>query len=276
MEAILVTPEHLARWVTRPTASDHKYSRGVVEFHTGSRAYPGAALLGVLAALRTGVGMVRYLGPPTVGSLVVQNHPEVVLVPGRVDSVVVGSGMAVPLGSQATTRVRDALSRSVPTVMDAGALDLAEEARALAVLTPHAGELARLHHRVLGVEINDELDAARRLARELGVTILLKGFVTNVVNQHGTHWELPRATPWLATAGTGGVLSGILGALLAGSREHLERTPEDLGEIVAAGALLHALAAESASTARAGGPITASDVADHVASALGVILEARS
>ena len=272
----MVTPEHLAKWATRPTASDHKYSRGVVEFHTGSRAYPGAALLGVLAALRTGVGMVRYLGPATVSSLVVQNHPEVVLVPGRVDSVVVGSGMATPLGSQGTRRVREAFSRSVPTVMDAGALDLAEDAPALAVLTPHVRELARLHHRVLGGEVNDELEGATRLARELGLTILLKGSVTNVVNQHGAHWELPAATPWLATAGTGDVLAGILGAMLASSREHLEGTPEALGEIVAAGALLHSFAAQSASTARAGGPITASDVADHVASVLGVILGASS
>lgn len=276
MEAILVTPEHLAKWVTRPTASDHKYSRGVAEFHTGSRAYPGAALLGVLAALRTGVGMVRYLGPPSVGSLVIQNHPEVVLVPGRVDSVVVGSGMAAPLGARATARVREAFSQSVPTVIDAGALDLAEEAPAHAVLTPHARELERLHHRVLGVEVTDELDAATRLAKELGVTILMKGSVTRVVNQQGSLWELPPATPWLATAGTGDVLAGILGALLAGRRDHLASTPGDLGEIAGAGALLHALAAQSASTARAGGPITAIDVADHVASVVGVILEARS
>ncbi len=120
-----VSLETLARWLTQPTAKDHKYSRGVVEFHTGSRAYPGAALLSVLGALHTGVGMVRYLGPPSVSSLVIQAHPEVVLTPGRVDAVVVGSGMATPPGPQAIHRVREALSREVPTVIDAGALDYA-------------------------------------------------------------------------------------------------------------------------------------------------------
>lgn len=276
MAPTLVTQEYLTRWLSAPTATDHKYTRGVVEFHTGSRAYPGAALLGILGALRTGVGMVRFVGPPSVSAQVIQAHPEVVIVPGQLDSVVVGSGMAAPLGSQATHRVRAAFSRSVPTVIDAGGLDLAEEAPSLAVLTPHGRELARLHHRVVGIEASDELDAARRLARELGVTILLKGSVTHVVNQLGAHWQLPVATPWLATAGTGDVLAGILGAFFSRLRKHLESSPADLGEVVAAGALLHALAAESASRARAGGPITASDVAEHVASVVGRTLRATS
>lgn len=258
-----------------PADEDHKYSRGVVEFHTGSRAYPGAALLGVRGALRTGVGMVRYLGPPSVASLVVQAHPEVVLQPGRVDAVVVGSGMAAPLRSQATMRVGEAFSRGVPTVLDAGALDMAQQCPPHSVLTPHARELARVHHRVLGSEVSNQLDGAKRLARELGVTIVLKGSITHVVNERGHHWQLPLATPWLATAGTGDVLAGIFGALLAVSRDHLDGSPENLGEIVATGALLHALAAQAASRARGGGPLTARDVADQVALIVGETLATK-
>jgi len=270
--AIAVTQEHLARWLARPTADDHKYSRGVVEFHTGSRAYPGAALLGVLGALHTGVGMVRYLGPPSVSSLVIQAHPEVVVTRGRADAIVVGSGMATPLGPHATHRVREALSRGVPTVIDAGALDFAGPLPSLSVLTPHARELARLHRRLYESELTDVQDAAERIARDLGVTVLLKGAVTSVVNHHGTRWILPEATAWLATAGTGDVLAGILGALLAGSRSQLEHSPEDFGESVAAGAYLHARAAGFASATQSDGPITASDVARNVSLVVGRVL----
>ncbi len=267
-----VSRETLARWLSKPTAADHKYSRGVVEFHTGSRAYPGAALLGVLGALHTGVGMVRYLGPPSVSSLVIQAHPEVVLTPGRVDAIVVGSGMATPLGPHAIHRVREALSREVPTVIDAGALDYAGPLPPLSVLIPHAKELARLHRRLYESDFTDEQDAAERIARDLGATVLLKGSLTTVVNHRGAWWHLPVATSWLATAGTGDVLAGILGALLAGSRSQLESSPEDLGEIVASGALLHAEAASAASAAHANGPITASDVARQVSSVVGKVL----
>ena len=272
MGAIAVTQEHLARWLSRPTADHHKYSRGVVEFHTGSRAYPGAALLGVLGALHTGVGMVRYLGPASVSSLVIQAHPEVVETRGRVDAIVVGSGMATPLGPHATHRVREALSRGVPTVIDAGALDFAGPLPPLSVLTPHARELARLHRRLYESKLTDEQDAAEKIARDLGVTVLLKGSVTTVVNHHGTRWILPKATAWLATAGTGDVLAGILGALLAGSRSQLERSPEDFGESVAAGAFLHAQAAGFASATQSDGPITASDVARKVSLVVGRVL----
>lgn len=272
MGAIAVTQELLARWLSRPTAVDHKYSRGVVEFHTGSRAYPGAALLGVLGALHTGVGMVRYLGPASVSSLVIQAHPEVVVTRGRVDAIVVGSGMSTPLGPHATHRVREALSRGVPTVIDAGALDFAGPPPSLSVLTPHARELARLHRRLYESELTDEQDAAERIARDLGVTVLLKGSVTTVVNQHGTRWMLPEATAWLATAGTGDVLAGILGALLAGSRSQLERSPEYFGESVAAGAFLDAQAAGFATATQSDGPITASDVARNVSLVVGRVL----
>ena len=157
-------------------------------------------------------------------------------------------------------------------MIDAGALDLAGPLPALSVLTPHARELARLHRRLYEAELTDEQDAAERIARDLGVTVLLKGSVTTVVNHHGTRWILPKATAWLATAGTGDVLAGILGALLAGSRPQLEHTPADFGESVAAGAFLHAQAAGFASATQSDGPITASDVARNVSLVVGRVL----
>src|SRR5918993_3549276 len=86
------TGEDAARALRKPTASDDKYSRGVVGLRTGSEAYPGAAVLGVEAAARTGVGMIRYLGPPAPSSLVLQRRPETVTADGRVQAWVIGSG----------------------------------------------------------------------------------------------------------------------------------------------------------------------------------------
>ena len=276
MTAERASTDLLEKWLRRPRPSDDKYSRGVLGVETGSRAYPGAALLGILGALRTGIGMVRYSGPPSVGSLVIASHPEVVLTQGHVDAIVVGSGLGSPVSQRARARVLYAFSRGVPTVVDAGALDCAEETPSPSILTPHSRELARLHHRVLGHEVSDDLEAALMLARNLKTTILVKGSVTHVVTADGHHSQLPVATPWLATAGTGDVLAGILGALLASWSEHLRSTPGDCAEIAVAGALLHALAAQSASTARSGGPITATDVAEQVAVVVGETLEATT
>ncbi len=206
-----------------------------------------------------------------MSSLVIQAHPEVVLTPGRVDAVVVGSGMATPLGPHAIHRVREALSREVPTVIDAGALIMQARSHPSPFSHP-TRELARLHRRLYESDFTDEQDAAERIARDLGATVLLKGSLTTVVNHRGAWWHLPVATSWLATAGTGDVLAGILGALLAGWRSQLESSPEDLGEIVASGALLHAEAASAASAAHSNGPITASDVARYVSSVVGKVL----
>ncbi|MGB4777419.1 ADP-dependent NAD(P)H-hydrate dehydratase, partial [Microbacterium sp.] len=146
-----------------PTPGDDKYSRGVVGLRTGSDEYPGAAVLGVEAAWRTGVGMVRYLGPAGPRDLVLQRRPETVTVAGRVQAWVIGSGM--PAGDrrtpEQTATLRDILAADVPVVIDAGALDLVTVdsevgesgagdagAHAPRVLTPHDREHAALRHRL--------------------------------------------------------------------------------------------------------------------------------
>lgn len=286
------TAEHAAGVLRMPTASDDKYSRGVLGVRTGSERYPGAAVLGVEAAHRTGLGMVRYLGPERPTALVLARRPETVTADGRVQAWLIGSGTDASERSAAETRaLRDLLAGEVPVVVDAGALDLVADApggapwRAPVVVTPHDRELARLRDAagLPAVDLTgpgvDRTAAAVDTARALGVTVLLKGARTVVATPAGVARTVTSPTPWLATAGTGDVLGGILGALVAGAAGAAEAGEEAsaldveaLGALAATAALVHGRAAAAASAARAGGPITALDVAEAVASVIGALL----
>ncbi|MFJ9314855.1 NAD(P)H-hydrate dehydratase [Pimelobacter simplex] len=236
----------VAALLPRPAADAHKYTRGVVGVRSGSAAYPGAALLSVAGAACGLAGMVRYDGDPAALDLVRAAHPEVVG-PGRVQAWVVGSGS----DDGAEDALRAAVADGVPIVVDADALAFARLTRGRpAVLTPHAGELARL----LGVERTDVearwLEHARRAAREHDAVVLLKGRHTVVARPDGRARVTTTGTPWLATAGAGDVLGGLVGALLAAGL-----APFDAA---AAGSWLHGAAATLAAQ---DGPIVASDVA---------------
>lgn len=270
--------------VRKPSASDDKYSRGVVGMRTGSEAYPGAAVLGVEAAWRAGAGMVRYVGPPRAEDLVLQRRPETVLGDGRVQAWVIGSGTVpapapssadAPRGAAgpAATRtpeeeaaLRGLLGGPVPVVIDAGALDLAEPGGHLWIVTPHAGEHARLRAQ-LGLASVDPADDAGReasaleTARTLGAVVVLKGAVTVVAAPDGWSTTISIAPPWLATAGAGDVLAGAIGAAVAGAPTAPDAAA--LARRAAAGVWLHAQAAAIAAGALPprGGPITALDVA---------------
>lgn len=249
-----------------PGPDDDKYSRGVLGVVTGSVEYPGAAVLGVEAALHTGVGMVRYLGPAEVARLVLERRPEVVTVPGRVQAWLTGSGIpADGRGPESTARLRGALAEDVPVVVDSGALDLLALHRGPAVITPHFRELARLLDRD-----PREIAAApalwsERAADRLGVTVLLKGHDTFVAGPDGTRLVVPSGPAWLATAGTGDALAGILGALVATHVAAIAVDPAVLPRLAASAAMLHGLAAR-----RAGGPFTALELAGAVS---GVVAE---
>lgn len=248
-----------ARWIAVPGEHDDKYSRGVVGFVTGSAKYPGAAVLGVEAAARTGVGMVRYLGAGRPTRLVLQRRPEAVSTEGRVQAWVLGSGQDPAKLDELTAEFLDAaLGQDVPTVLDGGALGRRADARGPVLLTPHARELSRLID--LGAEaiLADPAAAARRAARESGATVLLKGHTTHVASPDGTLLRVRSAPSWLATAGAGDALAGILGALLATHHEQLAADPGVLTQLAATGAVLHGLAAERAS---GGGPLTILDLA---------------
>jgi hydroxyethylthiazole kinase-like uncharacterized protein yjeF len=275
-DPVHVDYDFLRGWVRAPQPEDHKYSRGVLGIVTGSQAFPGAALIGVEAALRTGVGMVRYHGPEGLSQMVIMQHPEVVIASGDADALVVGSGMDSPLDDEAKSRVLAALSQRVLSVLDAGALDLVEQCGPLTVLTPHHGELLALLERLRIPTGDSDLASATNLAKALSMTVVVKGSEGSVVDSTGRVWELPRATPWLATAGTGDALAGIIGALCASWHERIHESPELLGDVAAAGALIHQIAAARAS-ARAvgdadsptGGPFSVMDVCREIPAVIG-------
>ena len=236
----------VARLLPRPSPTAHKYTRGVVGIRAGSATYPGAGLLCVAGAASGLCGMVRYVGDPTVADRIRVAHPEVVG-EGRVQAWAVGSGT----GDRAEAALAEALDEGVPVVVDADALaHVRRPLAAPAVLTPHAGELARM----VGADRADveaaPLRHARATAERFGCVVLLKGRHTLVAHPDGRVRVTTTGLPWLATAGAGDVLAGLVGALLAGGL-----TPYDAASV---GSWLHGAAATYASQ---GGPIVAGDVA---------------
>ena len=246
-----------------PSDIDNKYSRGVLGVITGSAQYPGASVLTTSAAAATGVGMIRFYASSGLDHLVLHQTPSVVCHPGNVSAWIVGSGIDAQKYSSFSTWLRYRHFRSlkiqgVPTVLDAGALKLAGKLEQPTVITPHSGELARLLNS-RGVSVTAEAIEGNpkkwvvTAAKTLGVTVLLKGSRTYVANDSKLI-ELPVATPWLATAGTGDVLTGILGALVATHFIEILNDSDYLASLAATAALIHANAAKSAS---GGGPISA-------------------
>ena len=271
------TVEDTGRALRRPTAADDKYSRGVLGLRTGSDAYPGAAVLGVEAAWRTGVGMVRYIGPARATALVLARRPETVASDGRIQAWLIGSGTDAatrPVGD--TEALRGILHDTDPVIIDAGALDLAGEGTAPRILTPHAREHARLRS-ALGLSPAgwDRVAAARETADATGAVLLLKGAVTVVAAPGGHAIEVSAGTPWLATAGTGDVLAGVIGALVASATAGGGvADAAALAALAASGAWLHGHAARLASADRDGGPIAALDVAEALPRAVAAALDA--
>ena len=254
------TMDDAARHIAAPGPDDDKYSRGVLGIVTGSDRYPGAAVLGVEAALRTGVGMVRYLGPQHATSLVLQRRPEAVPGDGRVQAWLLGSG--VDKADLDLPVLHRALDQGVPVVLDGGALPLWDRATGPVVITPHAGELARL----LGVPRESiDSDAAVRASAELGVAVLLKGHRSYAVGGE-TRLVVSSAPSWLATAGAGDALAGILGALVA---THEIADLDTLARLAVTASMIHGLAAERASQ---GGPLTILDLAAQVSPVIAELL----
>jgi len=280
MTATEWTGRDTARALRRPTTDDDKYSRGVVGMRTGSARYPGAAVLGVEAAWRTGTGMVRYLGPARAQDLVLQRRPETVTADGRVQAWVIGSGTdAAERDAAETAALRGLLDGELPVVVDAGALDLVAAATAPCIVTPHMRELGRLRD-ALGLAPREAADdaaraaAARETAEAFGGVVLLKGARTLVVAAGGRVHRVESGTSWLATAGTGDVLGGVLGAVVAGAVADGRAGLDDLAACAAAAAWLHGTAGSRASRSRGGegGPITALDVAEALPAVVAEVL----
>ncbi|GGP76900.1 NAD(P)H-hydrate dehydratase [Streptomyces variabilis] len=272
-EAEALQHADVARLLPVPGAESDKYRRGVVGVAAGSARYPGAAVLAVGGALRGGAGAVRYVGP--AGGAVLARYPETLVSErgparaGRVQAWVVGPGA----GDDAAT-VGEVLAADVPVLIDADGLRLAEvgavRGRGLrgvpTLMTPHAGEAAAL----LGVEREEvesgRLAAVRELAARYEAAVLLKGSTTVVAEAGGGGAVRvnPTGTPWLATAGSGDVLSGLGGSLLAAGLSAV-----DAGSVAA---YLHGLAGRFAAE---GAPVAAEDVAGRIVEAWRSVVGAR-
>ncbi|OKH83062.1 membrane protein [Mycobacterium sp. SWH-M3] len=258
-----------ARWPV-PGPHDDKYTQGVTGVLSGSATYPGAAVLSTGAAVAATSGMVRYAG--SAAQQVLSHWPEVIAShdaesAGRVQAWVVGPGLGTD--ETAAESLRFALGTDLPVLVDADGLtllaadpDLVAERSAPTVLTPHAGEYQRVAGEPVGA---DRVSAARGLAARLGVTVLLKGNVTVIAEPGGTAYLNPAGQSWAATAGSGDVLSGIIGALLAAGLPP--------GEAAAAGAFVHARAANlsAADPGPRPAPTSASRILAHVRNAIAAL-----
>jgi hydroxyethylthiazole kinase-like uncharacterized protein yjeF len=258
-----------ARWPI-PGPHDDKYSQGVTGVVAGSSTYPGAAVLCTGAAVAATSGMVRYAG--SAHSDVLAHWPEVIASPtpaaaGRVQSWVVGPGLGTDETGAAALWF--ALETNLPVLIDADGLtilaahpDMLGSRRAPTVLTPHAGEFARLAGAPPG---DDRIGATRKLADALGATVLLKGNVTVIADPGGSVYLNPAGQSWAATAGSGDLLSGMIGALLAAGLPP--------SEAAAAGAFVHARAAELSAADPGPGyaPTSASRIVGHIRTALAAL-----
>jgi len=256
--AVQLADADVAARLEPPSGSDDKYSQGVVGIVAGSSTYPGAGVLCTGAALRTRPGLVRYAGTAAEG--VRAAWPEAIVSSGRpsdagrVQAWVVGPGMGTD--GDARSVLAEVLATDRPVVLDADGLTMAagepalvRDRRAPTVLTPHDREFERF-----GTPIGpDRVAAARRLAADLGVVVLLKGDATVVADPDGTAFVNGTGTPWLATAGTGDVLSGITGAVLATQ----DATGLPTAEAAAVAAHLHGRAGQLAAER---GPLIAGDL----------------
>jgi hydroxyethylthiazole kinase-like uncharacterized protein yjeF len=270
----------VAALLGQPPPDSDKYRRGVLGILAGSDRFTGAAALAVGGALRAGAGMVRLVSAQPAVGVVRQQWPEAlvtvtgegsqagqeVAAAGRVQAWVAGPGMGTD--EAARHRLAAVLGTDLPVLVDADGLTLAGQEPGLldraapTLLTPHAGELGRL----LGADPADvaarRLEHARAAAARFKVTVLLKGSTTVIAPaDSGAVLVNPTGSSWLASAGTGDVLSGLAGALIA----------QGLGvsEAAAAAAFLHGLAARQAAAGAGAGQATAGRPGEPAAQSAG-------
>ncbi|HEX7662565.1 MAG TPA: NAD(P)H-hydrate dehydratase [Pseudonocardiaceae bacterium] len=249
-------------WPT-PGPTDDKYTQGVPGIAAGSARFPGAAALAAGGAVLAKSGMVRFAG--TAADLVRSRWPEVIATgtvedAGRVQSWVIGPGFGT--GNASREALAYVLGQGVPLCVDADAITMLAEHPELwdardpdtpIVLTPHDGEFARL----AGEVGEDRVAAARRAAKRFNVVLLLKGTTTVVAAPDGRALVNPARSAWPATAGSGDVLSGMLGALLAAGL--------DPWFAAGAAAYAHGLAADLGA---AGAPVPSAGIAEAIPAAV--------
>ncbi|MDB5692387.1 MAG: NAD(P)H-hydrate dehydratase [Alphaproteobacteria bacterium] len=223
-----------------PGPDDHKYKRGYVAIIAGQM--PGATALAASAAARAGAGYVRIFGAAHVAGvpLAVVQSGEGAPDDPRIGALAIGPGLG--LSEQSAQSLKAALAAAAPVVLDADALTLLARTGAgrlratdqMAILTPHQGEFARLFPDLGGSKI----EQTRAAAEIAGAVIVYKGADTVVAAPDGRAAIAPPAPAWLATAGTGDVLTGIIAAMRARGL--------DAFDAACAGVWLHGRAAERA------------------------------
>ena len=313
MEPTEFSESRLRAALCPPQADDHKYTRGVLGVVCGSTTYPGAAMLATRAAIDTGCGMVRSVGPDELSFYVRLHAPEAVcsdepLERLHVQAWAAGSGA---VGEEREAHLAHVVAAEEPAVLDAAALEIAARSVGLngplgahKILTPHAGELHTVLqwlHALLpeqfasaterwGValdvaahptrrQIEENPDAWAGVTAELsGATVLLKGGTTVVASAAGELLSITGRTGWLATAGSGDTLTGIMGSLLAqrvarAEKEEDPLTPRDYAEIAAVAAELHQRAALAVHGGASTGPVPGTAVARHIAPTIAELLD---
>jgi hydroxyethylthiazole kinase-like uncharacterized protein yjeF len=229
--------DDVAGWLRRRAPESHKWSVGGVYVVGGSQGMTGAVMLASRAALRAGAGIVvagvpgdaaarasggevitRSLPATSTGALDEESVKEVLDGLDRFRALVLGPGLGQAPATVAAVR-RLVAEAPIPLVLDAdglnaldGDVELLADRPAATVITPHAGEYARLAGEKVG---EDRIGAARRLAERAGAVVVLKGSRTVIADPTGRAAINTTGGPWLATAGTGDVLSGMVGALTA-------------------------------------------------------------
>lgn len=276
-------PLDLAASVPEPEHDDYKYSRGVVGIAAGSPRYRGAAFMATGAARHGNVGMVHILdrGDGLAQALVDEFWDVVVASAApasvaRTTSWVVGPGLGIDAEGQHV--LRDVLAVDAPVVVDADALRMVRDPASLAglaarrhptVLTPHEGEFAALGYAVADGAAENRLGSAREAARELGTIVVLKGPGTVIASPSGAAYIDTWGTPDLGTAGSGDVLSGLMGALLAGAAAREDLDDDHAARVAAAAVGLHGLAGRLAG--QGGRPVTAPDIIASLPDAIAMV-----
>ncbi|MDD2421684.1 MAG: NAD(P)H-hydrate dehydratase [Heliobacteriaceae bacterium] len=257
----LLTPELGQQWLGSRSPTAHKGTFGHLLVAGGNTGMAGAVVLCVAGALRAGAGLVTAAVPTAVYPLVVPQVPEAMTfsLPGgegldslslqgldldRFAALVIGPGMGRHPGAKDFLQICLESSRSA-VVLDADALfalssdpKLLNLARGPVILTPHPGEMARLAGLKTAEVVADRAGVALRYAREWGCFLVLKGARTLIATPDGHLYINPTGNPGMATGGSGDVLAGIIGSLLAQGR--------DAGEAAALGVYIHGLAGDIA------------------------------
>jgi ADP-dependent NAD(P)H-hydrate dehydratase / NAD(P)H-hydrate epimerase len=291
----LMIEEEMRRALLPRPANSHKGFFGHLAVLAGSRGKSGAAALAATAALRSGAGLVTACIPDVVQPVVAQHRPEVMteglastaagsfafsalgrlleLLEGK-DAACLGPGLTTD--PETVRLVRQlVLNSPVPLVLDADALnafqDAIEELRNgqghPLVLTPHPGEFSRLCREPMSAIRKHKLEISQKFAQEHGLWLVLKDFRTLVADPSGQVFACPLGNPGMATAGTGDVLTGVLGALLAGYCAQERRSPQEITRAVCLGVYLHALAGDLAASATGGTALISGDITAYLGAA---------